>query len=101
MKPKREIMNMPDMAKWKRSAVRPEADHWSLVDRGRLISFVTVFLKAYTEYINFIQNLNDSVKGTTLDPEGAQAPNLPAVSERERACGEFCGELTAIFSRRL
>lgn len=52
MKPKREIMNMPDMAKWKRSA-------------------------AYTEYINFIQNLNDSVKGASLDPEDVQASNLP------------------------
>lgn len=54
MLPKREILSVNDMLKWKTS-------------------------KGYIEYINFIKNLNDSVKGTNLEETSSLSENVVKV----------------------
>ncbi len=57
MIPKRQIMSIIDMEKWKKSKVK-----WIVIENILTLTYISYKIKAYGELINFVKNLNDSVK---------------------------------------
>jgi hypothetical protein len=65
MQPKREILSVMDMQKWKKSKVIIQV----IVYQAFSSIMINILIKCFNEYINFIKNLNDSVKASDLNED--------------------------------